>query len=382
MSRFLHDLHALRGFDDTGERFEGEPGVHPLAAPNLPRAPTREQRRRKLERVEVVAGGTTFLYLLEPGGVRHWNQWREHEEQRRRTEAPEATPRLVATLRASLGGGPDQLILAMRRVGIKQVHCMRFLRWLQVEHPPRLNRWTKPLAEIRRLREELFMENRRFTRVRANRMIPREDEILLRGVGLAQAIDRIERRDGSEASLVTLAQTWTRTTGDRYRLLHKPLRWSSSAWSSIVRARMGWAEEDEPSDEPPEPPAFSEAHVWWSSHRGATFGPGGGEARMEAAPVSGLRASLPTALTEALNDALDALRPRQRRVLRWRLGGEGRALTLTEIGEREGVSRERIRQIERSALEDVLDSLKKRLPGLAEEEERASHRSAGRARLP
>lgn len=59
-------------------------------------------------------------------------------------------------------------------------------------------------------------------------------------------------------------------------------------------------------------------------------------------------------LSERLEDALDQLHPRERRVLRMRFGlDRGEQRTLGEVGEMLGVSRERIRQIEAEALKKL-----------------------------
>jgi len=56
---------------------------------------------------------------------------------------------------------------------------------------------------------------------------------------------------------------------------------------------------------------------------------------------------------------LEALPPREARVLRLRLGfQDGRELTLQEIGNRMGITRERVRQIERQALERLRKTVK------------------------
>jgi RNA polymerase primary sigma factor len=56
-------------------------------------------------------------------------------------------------------------------------------------------------------------------------------------------------------------------------------------------------------------------------------------------------------LHDALETLLQTLTPRQARILRMRFGLEnGYDYTLAEIGERFGVSRERVRQIEKEAL--------------------------------
>jgi RNA polymerase primary sigma factor len=56
-------------------------------------------------------------------------------------------------------------------------------------------------------------------------------------------------------------------------------------------------------------------------------------------------------LTRQVADALDALEPRERRIIQMRFGiGGGDELTLGQVASVMGVSRERIRQIEQSAL--------------------------------
>lgn len=58
-----------------------------------------------------------------------------------------------------------------------------------------------------------------------------------------------------------------------------------------------------------------------------------------------------TLLKEQLEEVLETLTPREKRVLRLRFGlDDGRARTLEEVGQRFGVTRERIRQIEAKAL--------------------------------
>jgi RNA polymerase primary sigma factor len=56
-------------------------------------------------------------------------------------------------------------------------------------------------------------------------------------------------------------------------------------------------------------------------------------------------------LTEELGEILDQLTPREARILRLRYGlQDGESRTLKEVGEMFGLSRERIRQLEKEAL--------------------------------
>ena len=59
-------------------------------------------------------------------------------------------------------------------------------------------------------------------------------------------------------------------------------------------------------------------------------------------------------LNEAVEEALEELSERERRVVRLRFGlDDGQAHTLEEVGKEFGVTRERIRQIEAKALEKI-----------------------------
>jgi RNA polymerase primary sigma factor len=61
-----------------------------------------------------------------------------------------------------------------------------------------------------------------------------------------------------------------------------------------------------------------------------------------------------TLLKERMEQALAALSPREARVLRMRFGlGQERAYTLEEVGQKFGLTRERIRQIESRALRQL-----------------------------
>ncbi|MCC7137841.1 MAG: sigma-70 family RNA polymerase sigma factor [Planctomycetes bacterium] len=72
-------------------------------------------------------------------------------------------------------------------------------------------------------------------------------------------------------------------------------------------------------------------------------------------------ADLDASDVERVRDALGRLEPREAEVLRLRfglgVGTEGKSLTLREIGRHLGLSRERVRQLERSALERLRGSL-------------------------
>ena len=56
-------------------------------------------------------------------------------------------------------------------------------------------------------------------------------------------------------------------------------------------------------------------------------------------------------MKDDLDDLLSELTPRERRIIQLRFGlSDGHQRTLEEIGKRLGISRERVREVERSAL--------------------------------
>jgi RNA polymerase primary sigma factor len=66
-------------------------------------------------------------------------------------------------------------------------------------------------------------------------------------------------------------------------------------------------------------------------------------------------------LREQMKDILDSLTARERRVLRLRFGlDDGQSRTLEEVGQKLGVTRERVRQIEAKALRKLRHPLRSR----------------------
>ena len=70
--------------------------------------------------------------------------------------------------------------------------------------------------------------------------------------------------------------------------------------------------------------------------------------------ISPLAATVTSARNEALERELNNMNPREAQVIRLRFGlGDGISRTLDDIGDEMGVTRERIRQIEKKALEKL-----------------------------
>jgi RNA polymerase primary sigma factor len=66
-------------------------------------------------------------------------------------------------------------------------------------------------------------------------------------------------------------------------------------------------------------------------------------------------------LQEEVGDLLGALEPRERKIIAYRFGlGGGRERTLEEVGQKFGVTRERIRQLQNIALQKMRKALRKR----------------------
>ena len=69
-----------------------------------------------------------------------------------------------------------------------------------------------------------------------------------------------------------------------------------------------------------------------------------------------------TIMREQINRVLSTLTPREARILRMRFGlHDGRTYTLEEIGERFGLTRERIRQLEGRALRRLRHPRRRRI---------------------
>jgi RNA polymerase primary sigma factor len=255
------------------------------------------------------------------------------------------------------------------------------------EHSPSLARFFKEMSALTPLtqeRERLLASRRdanaRDELVRANlsfvAMIAREyrshgvpyEDLLHEGaVGLTEAARRFDGKKG--VKFITYARWWIRkeilravseqsslvSIPDHRKRLLRRLHLERTSLQSKLGRRLTWEEVSALSSRTPgEVDRIREAEhipVWLDHSREADGKPALVERIADPRVESAEKELIRNELRERVEDALGSLTQRQRRILASRFGLDGeRAMTLREIGAREGISRERTRQIEHDSL--------------------------------
>jgi RNA polymerase primary sigma factor len=206
---------------------------------------------------------------------------------------------------------------------------------------------------------------RRYT----GRGLPLEDLVQEGALGLIRAVELFDHRRGHAFS--TYATWWIRQgVMDGLTRLGRTVRLPGHVERRVRRAGMAEAALERrlgrrPSaDEVGDAIGATAAEVHdlrrWDAATVSLDGPAGPPALARApghgaAPEPGPEAAaLDDERAEVLGRAVAGLTPREREVVRRRYGLAGRtALTLADLGAEAGLSRERIRQIERRALDDL-----------------------------
>jgi RNA polymerase primary sigma factor len=198
--------------------------------------------------------------------------------------------------------------------------------------------------------------------------LPFLDLIQAGNLGLIKAVDKFDYRRGNKFG--TFATWWirqsvTRTLSQQGRTIRIPVHMSDRIrrlYKRAQRMEQDWRRRPTP-EEIAEEMGLSPSEVRWLlkvSQRPLSLDrPVGKEEEAselgkfiedESAP-SPVQSAEQHLLREDLEEMLTALTPREVHVLRLRFGLQGdRSYTLEEVGEKLGVTRERVRQIERKAL--------------------------------
>jgi RNA polymerase primary sigma factor len=200
--------------------------------------------------------------------------------------------------------------------------------------------------------------------------VPFTDLIQDGNVGLMRAVDRYDHRTGNRFS--TYATWWirqavTRSLANQGRVIRIPVHMGGRMREMAqVAQRMEMAHGRRPTPEEiavemNETPAKIQQMMRWASRPLSLEQPVGEAGDVELGDfVTDDKTPQPDEMTDVqlLNDMLDALlsslTAREARILRLRYGlQDGQTRTLHQVAEKFGLSRERIRQIEREALAKI-----------------------------
>jgi RNA polymerase primary sigma factor len=282
----------------------------------------------------------------------------------------EIADRLFADLESIDGGCSRDAGLAVRAPAKGSATFRRYL------HGVRSARMALCTARHELVRANLRLVVTMAHRYRRNGRLPLADLIQEGNIGLLTAVDRFDPRKGFRFS--TYGSWWIRhaigrALSDKGRavrlpvhvveLQHKlakarrelelqlrraPDRAELAALLGVPEGKLERLErtllqQDTPQDGPR-----------------AEGGPGGIEVLPDEGPGAD-RLLHDGRLDEALHEALSTLRPMEADILRHRFGlDDGNSMTLREVGEMHGLSRERIRQLQERALEKIRSELRHR----------------------
>jgi RNA polymerase primary sigma factor len=197
--------------------------------------------------------------------------------------------------------------------------------------------------------------------------VPLPDLIQEGNIGLMQAVQKFDHRRGCKFSTYAIPWIWqavNRAVNEQSRIVHLPGH-VVDALTKLAKAKNSLSQklgrpptESELSSETGLPPKKMESLLKLSSGVPVSFETPVGEEGNQLGDFIGDRA-IPDPEEEAtasllkveLSRTLESLTPRERRIIELRFGlGDEYSRTLAEVGTELGLSKERIRQIEKEAL--------------------------------
>jgi RNA polymerase sigma factor (sigma-70 family) len=235
----------------------------------------------------------------------------------------------------------------------------------------------KVKEDVKEAREEFVRSNLRLVVAIAKRYVHRglslADLIQEGNIGLMKAVDRFDHRKGCR--FATYASWWilqgiTRAIAEQARMIRIPVhiiesetrvlktfeslinQWGRRPTASEVASAANLPRErvEKLLEIPMAPPVSLETPM---GEKGVELG----NFVADDHGVSPLAMTMQSNLTLEISKALVFLTPREAKILRMRFGiGEIREYTLEELGQRFGITRERIRQIEGKALQKLRNS--------------------------
>jgi RNA polymerase primary sigma factor len=235
----------------------------------------------------------------------------------------------------------------------------------------------KAKRDVREAREEFVRSNLRLVVAIAKRYVHRglslADLIQEGNIGLMKAVDRFDYRKGCR--FATYASWWilqgiTRAIAEQARMIRVPVHIIESetrvmkTFESLINQWGRKPTASEVASAANLPRARVEKLLEVPMAQPMSLDTPIGEKGMELGnfvadehAVSPLAMTMQSNLTLEIKRALVFLTPREAKILRMRFGiGESREYTLEELGQRFGITRERIRQIEGKAIQKLRNS--------------------------
>jgi RNA polymerase primary sigma factor len=295
------------------------------------------------------------LFLLHDQGVEVLDTEEEHGEDAE--EAPPAEEAISPLPAAEPAAAGDSIRLYLREIG--RVSLLTAAE--EVSLAKRIER--KDMEAKRRLTEANLRLVVSIAKRYAGTPVPLLDLIQEGNLGLIRAVEKFDYRRGFKFS--TYATWWirqgiTRAIADQARTIRVPVHMVEQI-NKLIRVRRTLVQDigreptpEEIAAEMGTTPAkvreivkVSQEPVSLESPVGAESDAQLGDFVEDAAAIEPLEAVGETLRREEVDSVLCALTYRERKIIELRFGlKDGRARTLEEVGDRFGVTRERIRQIE------------------------------------